>query len=99
MKRNQNIKSRQKINPVENFLLALVHGAMGFFTGLLIWFVTPVAFGISAKVYLLISVLLASVFFVIGLIRPVRTAEQAGSGWDFIKLLNRQVFHWIKLIK
>lgn len=99
MRRTQNTKPRQDINPVENFLLALVHGVMGFFTGILIWFVTPVAFGISAKVYILISILLAALFFVFGLIRPLRTADQAGSIWDFITVLQRQIFSWIKLIK
>ena len=99
MKRNRNLKPRQDINPVENFLLALVNGVMGLFTGVLIWFVTPVAFGISAKVYILISVLLAALFFVFGLIRPLRTADHIGSSWDFITVLQRQVLSWIKLIK
>lgn len=92
MKKPDHVNSRQNNSPEDNLLLAIVMGGIGFFTGFLIWFIIPATFGISAIVYLLLSILLAAGFFAFGLMQPEKAVQYLEQCWGFVVRLIQHVF-------
>jgi hypothetical protein len=68
-------------------------------TGVLPWFVMPRVFDVSYSAFLVLSIVLATVFFAVAIARPDRASSWLGKTWDAIVLLNREILNWIKLIK
>ncbi|MGD8571183.1 MAG: hypothetical protein PVG89_12035 [Gammaproteobacteria bacterium] len=92
MKKPDRVNNPPNNSPDENLLLAIVMGGIGFFAGFLIWFIMPATFGISATVYLLLSIILAAGFFAFGLLQPAKATHYLDQCVGFIVDLLRRVF-------
>lgn len=84
---------------MERLAIALIGSVFGFMTGVLAWFVAPQALEIPYSTLLVVSVLLAGVFFVLTMLNPDGATRLLGKSWDGIALISRQILFWIRLFK
>lgn len=99
MRNRSDIKDIDKPGAADRLAIAFLSAGGGFFSGMIIWFAMPRAFGISFSVFFWLSVILAAVFFVIGFSSPVFASRALGNIWDAVREINRKFFFWIRLIK
>ncbi len=85
--------------PADRLAISFLSAAFGFLTGVIIWFATPRAFDISYSLFFWLSVSLAAVFALVGFFSPALASQVLGNLWDAVRIINRKVFFWIRLIK
>lgn len=83
----------------DRLAIAFLSASFGFLSGMIIWFAMPRAFDISFSVFFWLSVILATTFSFIGFFSPAFASRALGNIWDAVRVINRKIFYWIRLIK
>ena len=99
MRKRTNIKDIDEPEATDRLAIAFLSAGFGFLTGMIIWLAMPRAFDISYSVFFWLSVILAAVFSVIGLLSPAFASRALGNIWDAVRVIHRKIFFWIRLIK
>lgn len=99
------MRKRSEIRDIDNpegddrLAIAFLSAGFGFLSGMIILFAMPRAFDISFSVFFWLSVILAAAFCFIGYFSPVFASQALGNIWDAVRVINRKIFFWIRLIK
>jgi len=99
MGKRNNIKEFDEPETAGRLVIALLTAGFGFLSGMMIWFATPRVFDISFSLFFWLSVILAVAFACIGFFNPVFASQALGNIWDVLRVVNRKIFFWIRLIK
>ncbi len=94
-------KTREVDTPeaADRLAVAFLSASFGFLSGMIIWFAMPRAFDISFSVFFWLSVILAATFSFIGFFSPAFASQALGNIWNAVRVINRKIFFWIRLIK
>ncbi len=99
MRKQSDIQDVDEPEAADRLGIALLSAGFGFLSGMIIWFAMPRAFDISFSVFFWLSVILAAVFLCIGFFSPVFASRALASIWDTVRVIRRNIFFWIRLIK